>query len=151
MIEFLHPPDDPINYEERDYELYGRTLHMVEVPLIMRRDWSIRTMIERALQYDDNTVREITKLLANQESLTVKDSHSLERPFQMPNLNGNGSNNKELRTFAFNAYNALAAHFIEREWNNWVIAPCFLEGDDTASSFELRIYVDEDIAKTVVE
>lgn len=150
MIELLKPPPDPINYEAHDVEMYGKILHVPEVSCTARADWAIRTMMEQAVQYDDESVLTITKELLD-EKLAPLHEVMLERPFRLSRLNDVGSNNNEMKVFAFDAYDALAEHFGSRLWDGWFIAPFFAPGDDMNNTFYLGVFAADYFGGTVIE
>lgn len=152
MLDFFRPPADPINYEAHDIMVGGKTVHVAEVSHARRLDWAIRTSMERAVQCDDETVAELTKVLAEQR-LEPMYAITLERPFILPSLqNRFGSNNSEMRAFAYDAFDELAKYFdATAVWQDWFIAPYFAKGDDTRESFQLGVFVADNFTQTVVE
>lgn len=150
-MNYRDPEKFPVSPEEREMLVHGRQVTMHEIPVSMQRDWQIRTMVERAVRYDEAQVSLITKELQEQGLQPLRGAEvTVVHPFKLPSVKDFGSNNETLRRFCFDTYDALAQHFTTGEWNDWFIAPYFREGDDMRMSCELGVFV-TDIAETVVK
>lgn len=127
-------------------------------PESLWNDGEIRRGMEFALRMQDGHVHEITKILRERKLdplLSVQVSFPYER---LPAVFRPGCMREEqerenvmLKNYVFDAYDALAEYFADAQWRGWFVAPYFSECDDTYSTCNLGIFVDEQLSSEMVE
>ncbi len=145
MTEFYKPQPQPVYREQLDGTVPE------QIPISFWCDTQIREAMLYSVSLSELDILELTKAL-NHNGYTKLKSISISLPFDLPTAEkGLDANNKALRIFAFDAYDALQKHFQGKEWGPWVIAPFFRASDDTRTSFELGVFVGQEFTETVVE
>jgi hypothetical protein len=109
----------------------------------IRHDYEIRQAMERCLRLSEEEVVLASKKITFVGKLCLV-SCRLDWSFNMPAVSKDyGSNNEELRGFAFDAYDKLKAHFAGDEWyGEWEVATRFRESHEGESrEFSIGVYV----------
>lgn len=112
-------------------------------------DFQLRCGMEHALQLNEESVLEITKVLA-ESGLAPLYAASVCYPFVVPLVSYNSEcmsdqqrrENAVLRDFAFDAQDILKDYFRGDIWCSWFVAPYFAEGDDGHTRVWIGVFVD---------
>ena len=103
--------------------------------------------MEYALGLREEQIRENSKIMAEWVARPLL-SVCVVFPFQLPRAGGLGSNNNELRRFAYDAYDMLAESGC---WSDWRVVSYFAQMRDLHERIELGLFVGKDFNQTVVE
>lgn len=121
-----------------------------EIPESLVRDDEIRTQMETTLSRSEIEIIETTKMIYENGLLPLLET-IVEWPFVLPSVHSHGTDNESLKLFAYDAYDALSAHFKESSWDNWYITTYFNQEGDTRKTLGLAVFIGQNFNKTVVE
>ncbi len=118
------------------------------MPVSLRHDWQVRNAMMRAVQCNEEAVRDITLELTTSVDVTLLRVAELSYPFCPPpvvataNSEALGENNNVLREFAFDAFEALDEYFGGESWGEWRILPFVMAKEDQEVTYNIGLFVD---------
>lgn len=125
-----------------------------EIPISMQRDEAIRSAMLEAVTSPLSKLYRIGEFIVENEAMPLLDS-TVDFPFRLPEpvvgVNDVGSNNREMRKFAYDTYDCLHAHFGEEPWTEWDILGHVMPREEP-THIHLGVFIGlSDLIRTVVE
>ncbi|MBP9738098.1 hypothetical protein KBD20_00245 [Candidatus Saccharibacteria bacterium] len=137
--------------KERQHSLRLEKRVCDPLPQSMVNDQRIRESMAEVLSWDNEKITIATKQMLEDE---MKAIHSVELslPIRLPSICSEGTHNKLLKDFAFDAFDALHEYYgSPEEWGEWAIIPYFAAGDDMFEVVTLGVFITESSASNSQE